>query len=210
MLRILIVCDHPFIRRGMRETLIAEIAPCEVREEADGLAAFSQLTGTAFDIAIIDILLPGKNGLDLVKDVRAVRPQTRFLVANSQRGSDFADRAYRNGAAGYMDRCGSADDLLIAVRKILAGRKYVSSEYAELLMDGRRGSDGDSLLSDRELSVLRLYAEGKRLLMIGAELNLSVKTVSTYKHRAMRKLKLTNNPALIAYAIDKGWTPGRL
>ncbi len=206
MMRVLIADDHPFIRKGIRETLADELGIQQIEEAKDGLEAFDLLTSSSFDLAIIDISMPGKGGLDLIKDVLALRPQTRFLVMSVHPEREFAERAYRNGAMGYLDKSSPLDEFLGAVRRILCGRRYVSPEYAELLVLGLDGgSDDEGRLSDREFTVLRFCAAGRHLVEIGEELHLSVKTVSTYKTRAMEKLGLGSNAELVAYAFSHDW-----
>lgn len=205
-MRILIADDHPFIRKGIRETLTDELGIHEIVEAKDGLEAFDLLTTAVFDLAIIDISMPGKGGLDLLRDVIALRPNTRFLVMSVHPEREFAERAYRNGAMGYLDKSSPPEAFLQAVRRILGGGKYVSPEYAELLVLGLGGMrNEEGLLSDRELSVIRFCAAGRHLSEIGDELHLSVKTVSTYKTRAMEKLGLYSNAELVAYAFAHGW-----
>ncbi len=205
-MRILIADDHHFIRKGIRETLAEELSLHDVVEARDGLEAFELLTAEAFDMAIVDISMPGKGGLDLIKDVVALRPRTHFLVMSVYPEREFAERAYRNGAMGYLIKSGPPGEFIDAVRRILAGKKYVSPEYAELLVQGLGGGpEEEERLSDRELSVIGLYAAGKSLSRIGEELHLSVKTVSTYKTRAMEKLGIDTNAQLIAYAVSRGW-----
>jgi DNA-binding NarL/FixJ family response regulator len=206
MMRILIADDHHFIRKGIRETLAEELGLHDVVEAADGLEAYEFLTKEKFDLAIVDISMPGKGGLDLIKDVMALRPHTRFLVMSVYPEREFAERSYRNGAMGYLIKSSSPEQFIDAVRRILAGKRYVSPEYAELLVQGLGGGPAqDERLSDRELSVITLYAEGKNLSEIGEVLHLSVKTVSTYKTRAMDKLGLDSNAQLISYAVSRGW-----
>jgi two-component system invasion response regulator UvrY len=217
MTRILLVDDHPFIRKGIRETLTEAMSLLEIEEAGDGMEALEMLRARAYDLAIIDVSMPRKDGLELMKDALAFRPGSRFLVMSVYPEREFAERAYRNGASGYIGKSCPPEDFLEAVRRILSGRTYVSPEYAELLV--ARGSPRDQRgaaassdsvspelaeLSDRELAVLRLVAEGASLTRIGRELNLSVKTVSTYKSRAMSKLALANNAELIAYALSHG------
>lgn len=205
-MRILVADDHHFIRKGIRETLAEELGLRDVVEAVDGLEAYELLTTETFDMAIIDISMPGKGGLDLIKEVISLRPLTRFLVMSVYPEREFAERAYRNGAMGYLIKSGPPGEFIDAVRRILAGKKYVSPEYAELLVQGLGGGpEEEERLSDRELSVISLYAAGKTVSEIGEELHLSIKTVSTYKTRAMEKLGLDSNAQLISYAISRGW-----
>jgi len=207
MMRVLIADDHPFVRKGMRETLEEVFENCTVEEAPDGVAAYDLLARSRFDLAIVDIAMPGKGGLDLIKEALAFRPDLRFLVMSVYSEREFAERAYRSGAKGYLAKVSPPAEFIEAVRRILGGYVYVSPEYAEYLvsnlgMDRGRGTE----LSDRELAVLSLFAAGESLTEIGRRLHLSVKTVSTYKTRIMEKLNLDTNAALIAYALERGYS----
>jgi DNA-binding NarL/FixJ family response regulator len=149
--------------------------------------------------------MPKKDGLELIKETLALRPNLRFLVMSVYSEREFAERAYRSGAKGYLAKVSPPSEFIEAVRRILGGNRYVSPEYAELLVVGLGLSEGaESRLSDRELAVLGLFAAGASLTEIGRQLNLSVKTVSTYKSRTMEKLGLETNAELIAYALERG------
>jgi DNA-binding NarL/FixJ family response regulator len=203
--RVLIADDHPFIRKGIRETLADALGLLEVEEAGDGQAAFALLAAKPFDLAIVDVSMPGKDGLELIKDALALRPGLRCLVMSVYPERDYAERAYRDGAMGYLPKDCPPDQFLDAVRRILAGRTYVSPEYAEALVRGGGAEAGDAAkLTDRELAVVGRLAAGDGLTEIGKRLNLSVKTVSTYKTRAMAKLGLANNAELITYALARG------
>lgn len=204
-MRALIADDHPFIRKGIRETLSEELGFQAIREFSDGAAAYDALLSENFDIAIVDISMPGKGGLELIKDVLAARPDTRFLVMSVFPERDFAERAYRSGARGYLDKASPPEEFVEAVRRIVRGKSYVSRDYAETLLHHLGSAPSDAQrLTDREDSVVRLYASGKKLSEIGAALNLSVKTVSTYKVRAMEKLGVENNAELLIFVRGQG------
>jgi two-component system, NarL family, invasion response regulator UvrY len=204
-MRILVADDHPFVRKGIRETLAEALGALEIEEASDGMEAFELLTSKAFDLAIVDIAMPRKDGLELIKETLALRPNLRFLVMSVYSEREFAERAYRSGAKGYLAKVSPPSEFIEAVRRILGGNRYVSPEYAELLVVGLGLSEGaESRLSDRELAVLGLFAAGASLTEIGRQLNLSVKTVSTYKSRTMEKLGLETNAELIAYALERG------
>lgn len=201
-MRILIADDHPFIRKGIRETLADELGCLEVYEAPDGTEAYRLLVSMPFDLAIVDVAMPGKDGIELIKEVLPLRPGLPFLVMSVYSEREFAERCYRCGAKGYLAKACPPPQFLEAVRRILGGGTYVSPEYAELLLL-RNGKQGTELLSDRELAVIRLFAAGKSLTEMGQELCLSIKTVSTYKTRAMEKLGLETNADLIAYVHDR-------
>lgn len=204
-MRVLIADDHPFVRKGIREALSEALSAVEIAEASDAEEALGLLRSADFDLAIVDIAMPGKDGLELVKDGLALRPGLRCLVMSAYSEREFAERAYRCGAKGYISKSSRPEEFVEALRRILGGRNYVSPEYADLLVQGlgERRSE-DSRLSDRELAVLRLFASGLSLTDIGKELRLSVKTVSTYKTRVMEKLALASNAELMAYALTRG------
>jgi DNA-binding NarL/FixJ family response regulator len=203
-MRILIADDHPFVRKGIRETLAESFAVVEIVEASNGMEAFELLSSGIFDLAIIDVAMPGKDGLNLIKESLALHPGLRFLVMSVYSEREFAERAYRCGAKGYLSKISPPGEFLEAVRRILGGMTYVSPEYADILVQGlgRRTVEAPRL-SDREEEVLRLVAEGHTLTDIGKELHLSVKTVSTYKSRIMEKLALTTNAELISCALER-------
>lgn len=201
-MRILLVDDHPFMRKGIKEALAEAMDMVEVTEASDGNEAFGLLLSRSFDLVIVDIVMPGKDGLALIRESLAQRPRLHFLVMSVYSEREFAERAYRCGARGYLSKDGPPEELLVAVRRILGGKIYVSPEYASLLIEGRcREAEGPGL-SDRELSVLRHFARGESLTEIGRRLNLSVKTISTYKTRCMEKLGVETNAGLIAWAME--------
>jgi DNA-binding NarL/FixJ family response regulator len=202
-MRILIADDHPFIRKGIRETLAEAIDLLEVVEASDGDAAYELIAARPFELAIVDVSKPGRDGLELIKDALALRPGMRFLVMSVFPEREFAERAYRNGAMGYLAKASPPAQFLEAVRRILGGRTYVSQEYAEMLVMGQGAAEG-AQLTDRELAVISRISSGESLTEIGERLRLSVKTVSTYKSRAMEKLGLSNNAELLAYSLAHG------
>ena len=170
-MRILIADDHPFIRKGIRETLAQEIDLLEVEEASDGNQAYELIAERPFDLAIVDVSMPGKDGLELIKDALALRPGTRFLVMSVFPEREFAERAYRNGAMGYLGKSSPPAQFLEAVRRILGGRVYVSPEYAEHLVLGKGRERGEGArLTDRELAVIGRYAAGDSLMEIGRRL----------------------------------------
>jgi DNA-binding NarL/FixJ family response regulator len=204
-MRVLIADDHPFIRKGIRETLAEALGALDIEEACNGMEAFELLTSRPFDLAIVDIAMPEKDGLELIKEALDIRPDLRFLVMSVYSEREFAERAYRSGAKGYLAKVAPPAEFIEAVRRILGGNTYVSPEYAELLVCGLGLSQGtESQLSDRELAVLGLFAAGESLTEIGRQFHLSVKTVSTYKTRVMEKLGLETNAELIAYALERG------
>ena len=203
-LRILIVDDHAIVRRGLRALLSEEFHGAVFGEAADAHEAVEQLRKDTWHVALLDITLPGKSGLDLLKEVHAEWPALPVLVLSGHMEDHFAVRALKAGAGGYMTKESAPEELAKAVRKILAGGRYVSLALAETLAM-RVTTDltrtPHETLSDREYDVMSRIASGKTVTEIGDELSLSVKTISTYRTRVLEKLGVRNNAAIVQYAI---------
>ena len=203
-IRVLIVDDHAIVRRGLRALLSEEFRGAAFGEAADARQALEQLRKDTWDVALLDITLPGKSGLDLLKDMHAEWPALPVLVLSGHMEDHFAVRALKAGAGGYMTKESAPEELAKAVRKILAGGRYVSDTLAEKLAMGithdltRTPHD---TLSDREYDVMSRIASGKTVTEIGDELSLSVKTISTYRTRVLEKLGVRNNAGIVQYAI---------
>jgi DNA-binding NarL/FixJ family response regulator len=205
MVSILIVDDHPVVRQGLRQILREEFADLAIAEAGDGLEALAQSQRRAWDIVILDVAIPGMNGLEVLKEIQEVRPQTRVLVLTMYPEEQFATRFLRNGAFGYMTKDRAQSELVSAIRKVLAGERYISPQIAEKLGDRATWTERPhESLSERELKVMLSLAAGKRLTDIAVELDLSIKTVSTYKRRIMDKMHMKVNAELTRYAIEHG------
>jgi two-component system invasion response regulator UvrY len=208
-MKILLVDDHAIVRRGMRELLGEEFEAAEFEEAATGEEAIEIVKRSSFDLVVLDLSMPGRGGLDALKDIRSTSPRLPVLVLSQHAEEQYAIRAFRAGSAGYVTKDSAPDELVKAARKALAGGKYVSSSLAEHLAT-RLASDPDQrvedTLSDRELQVLRLLANGKTVKEIGAELALSEKTISTYRARILDKLNAKTNAELMRFALRAGLT----
>jgi DNA-binding NarL/FixJ family response regulator len=208
-MKILLVDDHAIVRRGMRELLGEEFEAAEFEEAGTGEEAIEFVKRSSFDLVILDLSMPGRGGLDALKDVRGTSPRLPVLVLSQHAEEQYAIRAFRAGAAGYVTKDSAPDELVKAARKALSGGKYVSSSLAEHLAT-RLATDPDQrledTLSDRELQVLRLLADGKTVKEIGAELALSEKTISTYRARILDKLNAKTNAELMRFALRAGLT----
>ena len=207
-IRVLVADDHRIVREGLRQLLDAAGDFEVVAEAADGLEAMQRARTHAFDIALLDFSMPGPDGIEIIKQMRAEKPDVKILVLSMHEQHEYAVRAIRAGAAGYLSKDSAARELAAALRKIVAGGAYVSSEVAEQLALGEDASHADmpphALLSDREYQVLRLFVAGRTVTEIAETLALSVKTVSTHKTRVMHKIGVENSSELFRYAVRHG------
>ena len=203
MTRILIVDDHAVVRRGLKQILEGELAPVVFGEAKNAQEAMDRVLAEPWDVMVLDISLPGKNGLDLLREVKEHRPALPVLVLSMHPEDQYAVRVLRAGAVGYMTKESAPDELVEAIRKVKQGGRYIGPSLAERLAASLGSNTGQSLhekLSDREYQVLRMLAQGKTVSMIGRELSLSVKTISTYRSRILVKTGMSNSAQLIAYA----------
>ncbi|WP_324781159.1 response regulator transcription factor [Thiobacillus sedimenti] len=207
MLHVGIVDDHQIVRAGFRE-LLGDTADMQIcLEAADGDEALEKLRATACDVLLLDISLPGKSGVDVLRAVRQRYPDMRVLILSGFPEESYALAMIRNGANGYLHKDCDQAELLKAIRSVANGRKYVSANTAELLADelsGNRPEAPHAALSERELQVFLRLAKGRSVSDIAEQLHLSVKTISTYRSRLIEKLEVSSNAELAAYAIRHG------
>jgi two-component system, NarL family, invasion response regulator UvrY len=204
MTRILLVDDHAVVRQGLKQILEGAIAGSVFGETANGEEAARMVEEADWDAVILDLSLPGKSGLETLKELRRVRPRLPVLVLSMYPEEQFAVRALRAGAAGYLPKKTTAADLVAAVRSVVAGRRYVSPSLAERLAGEiglAPGRAPHELLSDREFQVFRLLASGRTVTASAEELGLSVATVSTYRTRILEKMGMRENYDLVQYAL---------
>jgi DNA-binding NarL/FixJ family response regulator len=204
MLKVLIADDHAIVRQGLRQILgeIPELG--EVGEVENGQDALTRVRAEPWDVLVLDMSMPGRGGLDILKDVRRERPEMRVLVLSMHPEDQFAVRMLKAGASGYLTKETATEELVKAVRKVITGGKYISATLAEkLAFDVNRDTDKPlhEKLSDREFQVMRRLAAGRTVQEIADELMLSPKTISTYRARVLEKLELKSNAELIHYAI---------
>jgi two-component system invasion response regulator UvrY len=207
MMRILIVDDHAIVRRGLRELLSDEFHRVAFGEASDAQQALEQLRKKEWDVALLDIALPGKSGLDLLKELKTEWPKLPVLILSAHPEDQFAVRALKAGAGGYMTKESAPEELAKALRKIMAGGRYVSPALAEMLALGVTKDltlTPHETLSDREYEVMSRIASGKTVTEIAEELSLSPKTISTYRTRVLEKLGLKNSAAIVQYVIRNG------
>lgn len=206
-LRVLIVDDHAVVRRGLAEILAEEFHGIVVEESANGAAALEMARIHDLDLVLLDISMPGRSGLDLMQDLKAKRPHLPVLILSIHSEDLFALRALRSGASGYITKDSAQDELVAAVRKVLAGGRYVSPAMGEKLaatLSAPSGRPRHESLSNREFEVLCLIASGMAVKEIADKLSLSVKTISTYRMRILEKMVLKTNADLTRYVIHEG------
>lgn len=207
MMRVLIVDDHAIVRRGLRDLLSDEFLGAAFGEAADAPQALEQLREKKWDVALLDIALPGKSGLELLKELKNEWPKLPVLVLSAHPEDQFAVRVLKAGAGGYMTKESAPEELAKAIRKILAGGRYVSPALAEKLALGVTKDltcMPHETLSDREYEVMSWIASGKTVKEIAEELSLSAKTISTYRARVLEKLSVKNSAEIVQYAIRNG------
>lgn len=203
--RLLLVDDHTIVREGLKRILEATPEGWVITEESSGFQALDSLRRAHFDLAIVDISMPGMSGLELIRRIRAEFPALPVLVLSMHAEEEYALRAFKAGANGYVTKDSAAAELLAAVRKVLQGGAYVTISLAERVVRQLNGSvevPRHAKLSNRELEVLRRIVAGQRSTDIAQALNLSVKTISTHKTRIMDKLQLDSTAALIRYGME--------
>ena len=207
MINILITDDHPVVRRGIRQILEDDERIGLVHEAGDAKELFDRLNMLIYDVILLDISLPGRSGLDLIGQIKKTQPSAAILILSIHSEEMYAIKALKAGAAGYLTKTSAPEELISAIIKVSKGERYISVSLADSLAESLI-SDSKiptyQLLSSRELEVLQLLAEGKKVIQIASELSLSPKTISTYRERLLEKLKLETTADLIRYAIIEG------
>ena len=204
-MNILVIDDHVAIRRGVAEMLQAGF-PDAVFGFSEGESdAIEQMKSKSWEIAILDLNLKTRGGLDLIRELKDHQPQVRILIYTMHPEEHLGVMALRAGADGYLTKDTEPEQLIVATKRIIGGGRYISPMLAEYLAQAvtrQEASHPQLLLSDREYQVLQGLASGKSLTQMGQELRLSVKTISTYRSRLLEKLRLTNNSELVRYALE--------
>jgi DNA-binding NarL/FixJ family response regulator len=204
MARLLIVDDHPLVRRGIVEVLDEAFPGGYIAEASDGAQALQAVCDRAWDLVVLDLSLPGRNGLDVLKEIRSTHPRLPVLILSTHPEQQFAARVLRAGASGYLNKGSPPEVLVSAVRKVLGGGIFVSASLGELLAADLTRDFSKPLhecLSDREYDVMLRIASGKTVGEIAVETQLSVKTISTYRGRILVKMNMRNNAELAQYGI---------
>jgi two-component system invasion response regulator UvrY len=208
-MKVLIADDHPVVRRGVHQILVDEFDDCEVVEAENAGQVMELVRHQKWDVVLLDISLPDRNGLDVLKDLRVEFPMLPVVILSMHSEDQFAVRVLRAGGVGYVTKESASDELTTAIRLGLRGEQYISSALARRLalesISNVRDVSPPVKLSDREIQVLALISEGKTLSEMADQLMLSIKTVSTYRARLLEKLNAQNNADLIHYAISNGY-----
>jgi two-component system invasion response regulator UvrY len=204
IINIIIADDHAFLREGIKKTIGDEMDMKIIAEASNAYEALSYLQANDVDIAIMDISMPGKSGLEVLKDLKAMKKKFKILILSMHPEDRFAIRALKAGASGYLTKESAPDELVKAIRTVLSGRKYVSKSLAEKLIDVIN-DDFDKLphetLSDREYEVFIKIASGRKSTEIAEQLSISIHTVNTYRARILEKLSMASNVELTQYAM---------
>jgi DNA-binding NarL/FixJ family response regulator len=206
--RIVLADDHAIVREGLKR-IVGDVEDFQVvGEAADGTAVMQAVRELEFDVLVLDLSMPGRSGMELIKLVKAEKPRLRILVLSMHQEMQYAVRAIKSGASGYLTKETAPNQLEQAIRKVSTGGAYISAEVAEQLALGAMPGGGGALphesLSDREFEVFRLLVTGHAVSDIAHKLNLSVKTVSTHKANLLQKLGLSNQTELVRYALKHG------
>jgi two-component system invasion response regulator UvrY len=203
-LKILIADDHALFREGLKQILQENFEGAVLDQASNGYEVLDKISGNDYDLLLLDIAMPGISGLDVLKQLRIIRPKLHALVLSMYPEGQYAVRAIRAGASGYLTKRSASDELIEAINKVLNGGIYVTTAIAEKLMIDFRPDTGKpphELLSDREFQIFCMIAAGKTVSTIAEELNLSVKTVSTHRVHILDKMNMKNSAELTNYAI---------
>jgi DNA-binding NarL/FixJ family response regulator len=205
LIKLLVADDHAIVRKGI-EQIIAETDDITVVDEAsNGQEVLDKIKKTDYDLVLLDVSMPGRDGLEILKEVKIQRPKIAVLMLSMYPEEQYAVRALRSGASGYLTKESAPDELIAAIRKVSSGHKYVSASLGEKLAV-KLGNHSDrplhEKLSDREFGIMCMIASGKTQTEIATELRLSVKTISTYRSRILTKMYMKSNAEITRYAIE--------
>lgn len=206
-MKILLTDDHAVVRQGLKLILADRFKRAVFGEARNAQEAFASVAREKWDVVVLDVTMPGRSGLEVLKEIKRLRPKMPVLILSMHPEDQFAVRMLKTGAAGYLTKESAGAELVGAIEKVVAGGRYISSSLAERMasyldMDVQKAPH--ERLSDREFLILRMIASGKIVSQIAKELSLSVKTISTYRARVLEKMDLKNNAELTRYAMQKG------
>ncbi|HLY61479.1 MAG TPA: response regulator transcription factor [Terriglobia bacterium] len=203
MIRVLIADDHAILRRGLKEILVRELKGANCQEAQNAQEVLSLVRNHDWDLVILDVTMPGRSGVDVLGELKEIRPKMPVLVLSMHPEDQYAKRVLKAGASGYMNKESAPEELIKAIQKVLSGGRYVSAALAEkfaLELGTEEDRPLHEDLSNREFEVLRMIVLGKSISQIAEDLKLSATTVSTYRARILEKMNVTNNAELILYA----------
>lgn len=204
MLQILIADDHEIVRKGLKQILIDEFAFANIEEVSDGAALVEKAISGSWDIILSDMAMPGLTGLQALEQIKKHNSRVPVLILSMYPADQYALRVIKAGASGYVTKDTAQEELVTAIRRILSGKKYIPSLIAEQIIEeiGDHKKQLHEILSDRELTVMKLLAEGRSISEIAQQLNLGVTTISTYRSRILEKMNLRTNADLTRYALE--------
>ncbi len=207
MIRVLVADDHPLLRSGIKQVLGQESDVAVLGEAEDSEQVLQRIDEQGWDVVVLDIAMPGRSGLDALREIRRRRPNLPVLVLSMHSEEQFAIRAIKAGASGFISKSDAPTEIVRAIRKVVTGKKYVSASLAETLanaIESEAQRPSHEALSDREFQVMCRIASGKTVSQIAVEISLSVKTVSTYRARVLEKMNMRTNAELTRYALQTG------
>ncbi len=206
-MRILLADDHAILRKGLREILLEAYPSAHIEEAADGDSLLNKAIHASWDLVITDLSMPGRSGLDALREIKQHSPAMPVLVLSIYPEDQYATQVLKAGASGYVNKDAAPTELVKGVQRVLQGRKYITASIAEKLVNDlsiEAGKAPHELLSDRELHVMKLLASGKPILEIASQLSLSPTTISTYRARILKKMNLKTNADLVRYVRGSG------
>lgn len=206
-MKILLIDDHAVVRQGLKLILADHIRSARFGEAQNAGEALNRVSKETWDVAVLDITMPGRNGWEVLREIKRLRPKLPVLVLSMHPEDQFAVRMLKNGAAGYLTKESAGEELAGAIKKVVSGGRYVSPSLAERMaayLDIDIQKPPHERLSDREFQIMRMMASGKQVSQVARELSLSVQTISTYRARILEKMDLKNNAEMTRYAIEKG------
>ncbi|HEX5223211.1 MAG TPA: response regulator transcription factor [Verrucomicrobiae bacterium] len=206
-MKILLIDDHAVVRQGLKLILADHIRSARFGEAQNAGEALNRVSKETWDVAVLDITMPGRNGWEVLREIKRLRPKLPVLVLSMHPEDQFAVRMLKNGAAGYLTKESAGEELAGAIKKVVSGGRYVSPSLAERMaayLDIDVQKPPHERLSDREFQIMRMMASGKQVSQVARELSLSVQTISTYRARILEKMDLKNNAEMTRYAIEKG------
>jgi len=208
-MRILVADDHTIVRKGIVQLLTEQYPQAEITEASSGQEALQHVMDSTWNIILLDVSMPGRNGIEVLKQIRSLHIHTPVLMLSMHPEEQYAIRALKAGASGFLNKERTTEELFDAIYRILLGKKYITASLAETLAENLGDIQDRPLhevLSDRELQVFQLLASGKTVSAIAVELSLNTNTISTYRARILQKLSLHNNAEIMRYAVENGLT----